>query len=381
MLYSWSLYVNPLIKQYGWEKSSISLTFSIATLLIPVFMIFASRILPKRGPTVTVLIGAVLLALGLAISSFANSLPILYIGYGVLGGIGVGLIYGVPIATSAKWFPDKKGLISGLTVAGFGMGSIIFAPVCTMLIESVGPNKTFLIQGAITLVGLAIGAPMMKVAPDGFRPEGWQPPTTGVSAVPAHDYTSSEMLRTKQYWFLLIMYLFANVAGLFIIGHASPVAQEIAGLTPIQAGAIVSVLSIANTVGRFVGGASSDKLGAAKVVSIIYALDLVLFLTLRFMTSFALIAIGIGGLAVCFGAMMGAYPSIVMDYFGTKYYSGNYAFVFLAYGIGGLVANSVVSISMTYFDGYLTAFMIIGISCAIGIIMSRISKRPKYVEG
>ena len=375
MIYSWSLYVNPLIAQHGWEKSAITLTFSITTFLIPILMIFASKTMQKIGPAKTALVGAVFLALGPVISAFATSPLMLYLGYGVCCGIGVGYIYGVPIATSVKWFPEKRGLISGLTVAGFGLGSIIFSPLCTVLIESAGLRTTFLIQGVISLVGMLIGAPMLKTAPDGYLPDGWTPPPVTTANASA-DYASSAMLKTPQYWFLLIMYLFANVAGLFIIGHASPIAQEVAGLTALQAGAIVSVLSIANTAGRFVGGAASDRWGAAKVVTAIYAVDVVLLLTLRFMTGFATIALGIGGLAVCFGAMMGAYPSIVLDFFGGKHYSTNYAFVFLAYGIGGMSASGVVSVAMSNFNGYYTAFIIIGVSCAIGCVMSRIAKKP-----
>lgn len=374
MLYSWSLYVNPLVSAHGWVKSSVTLTFSIATLVIPIVMLFAGRLLPKQGPTKTALIGAALLTVGLAISSFADTLPMLYIGYGVLGGAGVGFIYGVPIATCVKWYPDRKGLISGLVIAGFGLGSIIFAPICTALIQSIGPNKTFAVQATITIIGMLIGAPMMKAAPDGYIPEGWTPPEQK-AGTPAYNYTSSEMLRLSQYWFLLVMYLFANVAGLFIIGHASPVSQEIAGLTAVQAGVIVSVLSIANTCGRFFAGAASDKLGPARVVTIIYILNAVLFLSLRTMTSFALIAVGIAGLAVCFGGMMGVYPTLVLEYFGPKHLSSNYAFVFLAYGIGGLLANAVSSMSLSG-GSYMLAFIVIGASCVVGAVMSLIAKKP-----
>ena len=222
----------------------------------------------------------------------------------------------------------------------------------------------------------AIGAPMMKAAPDGFRPEGWILAEVTGNASASYDYSASQMLRTRQYWFLLVMYLFANMAGLFVIGHASPISQEIAGLSVTEAGLIVSVLSIANTGGRFIGGAFSDKFGAARVVTIIYALDVALLLSLRLMTSFALVAVGIGELAVCFGAMMGTYPSLVIDYFGAKHYSSNYSFVFLAYGIGGILANFVSSTSIDIGRSYVLAFFVIGVSCIIGCAMSLISKKP-----
>lgn len=374
MLYSWSLYVNPLTQTHGWARSQVTLTFSIATFLVPIVMIYAGRLLPKLGPTKTALIGAGLLTAGLITGCFATTLPLLYLGYGVLGGAGVGFIYGVPIATCVKWYPDKKGMISGLTVAGFGLGSIVFAPVCTALITTFGPNRAFLGQAAITLVGMLIGAPMMKTAPDGYAPRGWMPATSGAAGT-GGSYTSGEMLRTSQYWFLLVMYLFANVAGLFVVGHASPIGQELAGITPAQAGLIVSVLSVANTCGRFLGGTASDRFGAKRVVTVIYAANVILFLGLRFMTSFGLLACGIGALAVCFGGMMGVYPSLVLDYFGPKHYSTNYAFVFLAYGIGGLLANFVAA-GATLAGGYTLAFLVIGGACVLGCIMSLAARRP-----
>ena len=378
MLYSWSIYVNPLMEAHGWERGAVSLAMSIATLVIPISMIPAAKILAKKGPTKTALIGTIFLVLGLAIAGLTASLPLLYLGFGVFGGIGVGFIYGTPIATCVKWFPDKKGLISGLAVGGFGLGSIVFAPICTSVIASLGPNTTFLIQGAITLVGMIIAAPLMKAAPDGFKPEGWNPPAATAASGASHDYTSAEMLKTKQYWFLLIMYLFANMSGLMVIGHASPIAQAVAGLTAAQAGAIVSVLSIANTAGRFMSGALCDKLGAKRVVTIIYIVNAVLLVALQFLTNFATIALGIGGLAVCFGAMMGAYPSLVVDYFGVKYSGPNYARIFLAYGIGGIIGPQLAVRVVAATGGYTLAFVIIGASCIIGAVMSIISKKPVY---
>ena len=378
MLYSWSIYVNPLMDAHKWERGAVSLAMSIATLVIPISMIPAAKILAKKGPTKTALIGTIFLVLGLAIAGLTASLPLLYLGFGVFGGIGVGFIYGTPIATCVKWFPDKKGLISGLAVGGFGLGSIVFAPICTSVIASLGPNTTFLIQGAITLVGMIIAAPLMKAAPDGFKPEGWNPPVATAASGASHDYTSAEMLKTKQYWFLLIMYLFANMSGLMVIGHASPIAQAVAGLTAAQAGAIVSVLSIANTAGRFMSGALCDKLGAKRVVTIIYIVNAVLLVALQFLTNFATIALGIGGLAVCFGAMMGAYPSLVVDYFGVKYSGPNYARIFLAYGIGGIIGPQLAVRVVAATGGYTLAFVIIGASCIIGAVMSIISKKPVY---
>ena len=375
LLYTWSLYVNPLIEHHGWDRSGLGVTFSIATLVIPVVMIPGAKILARVGPSKTVLLGGILLVSGLILSSFSSSLPMLYLGYGILGGTGVGMIYGVPIATSLKWFPDKKGLISGIIISGFGMGSILFAPLCTIFIENLGPHQAFLFQAAVTVVGLAIGIPMLKAAPDGFVPPGFRLADQGGMAF-SYSYTPAQMLKKRQYWFLMLMYLFSNLSGLFIIGNASPISQDIAGLTVIQAGTIVSILAIANTAGRFFFGTLSDKIGAIRVVTIIYAINFVLMLSLRFMTSYALIAVGIAGIAICFGGMLGVYPALVADYFGTKHISMNYALVFLAYGVAAALVTPVAAISLNHFGDYNIAFIVIGISCGVGFLMSLISKKP-----
>lgn len=378
MLYSWSLYKNPIIKQMGWPEPAVSLTFSIATFIIPFVMIFAGSILPKLGPKKVILIGAVTMTAGLIVASLAKSPLMLQLGYGVLGGTGVGFVYGVPIATCVKWFPDKKGLITGLTVAGFGLGSIIFAPIATFLIANTGSFATFRIQALITIVGILIGVTMVRSAPNGYAPEGWTPPSSSAANAALREYSSGEMLKTPQYWFLLIMYLFANASGLMVIGHASPIAQQVAGLTPAEAGLIVSVLAIANTAGRFFAGAAVDAFGAKKVVAFVYIVNAALLVSLKFMTTFPLIALAIGGLAVCFGAMMGAYPNIVLDFFGAKSYSVNYALVFIAYGIGGVLGPQIASLSLKTGGGtYDMAFILVGMSCVIGAIMAMMAQKPK----
>ena len=378
MLYSWSLYIKPLTENYSWERADVVWTFSIAVLIIPIAMIVAGKLIHKIGPTKVIFLGAISLVTGLVVASFFKSLPALYFGYGFLGGIGVGFIYVTPVSVCAKWFPDRKGLITGLIVAGFGLGSILFTPVCQWLLGSMIPNQVFLIQAAIIVVGVIIGAPLMKLAPDGYKPAGWEPKAAAATGASSHDYTTAEMLRTSQYWFLLIMYLFANLGGLFVIGSAALIARDVASLTPELAASIVAVLAITNTIGRLVSGAAVDWLGPKRVVTIIYIAMAILFFAMQYMTNYALIAIGIGGIAVCFGAMMGAYPTLVNEFFGVKYLSTNYSFVFLAYGIGGFSAGFVYKISDSYFGGPNIAFLIIGAFCVLGVVMSLMAKKPVY---
>ena len=379
-LYTWSVYANSLMSLHSWTKVQVSWTFSIAVLFIPIAQILGGKLLHKIGPAKVIFLGAAFLVSGLAVASFIPTIPALYLGYGFLGGIGVGFIYIIPVSTCAKWFPDRKGLVTGLIVAGFGLGSILFTPLCLWLLKSMTAHSVFLVQAAIIVTGIIIGAPLMKIAPDGYSPKGWTPASTAAdgTATPSHNYTTPEMLRTRQYWFLLVMYLFANLGGLFVIGSASPIAQTVANLSPELAGSIVVVLAIVNTIGRLISGAAVDKLGAARVVTIVYTGMAALFFSMPFMTTYALIAMGIGGVALCFGAIAGAYPTLVNEYFGVKYLSTNYSFVFLAYGIGGFSASFVYGISERFFGGLSMTFTIIGICCVIGVVMSLLAKKPVY---
>ena len=386
MLYSWSIYVNPLLDKYpAWTRTSVSFTFSITTLLIPILMIPAGKRMDKEGPRKVAMMGACFLTAGLLISSVAKSIPLLYIGYGVLNGFGVGHIYGVPIATCARWFPDKKGFISGMSVAGFGLGSIIFSPLGRSLIDKFGdPQPVFRVQALITIIGMIIGASLLKPAPEGYKPAGWNPPATAAGSTGNHEYTSGEMIKTGPYWILLITYMIANIAGLTIIGHASPIAQEVAKLTPADAALVVSFLAIANLGGRFAGGLGADKIGAKNVITIIFIVSTILLLLMNTFTNKGLITLGICGIGACFGATMGTYPSIIADYFGLKYYSTNYAFLHLGYGFGGIIGNVMAAASISKaaatpgMGTYTLCFIIMGIATIIGIVMSRTTKAPVY---
>lgn len=298
-LYTWSVFQKPIQDIFGWSTTQVSLAFSINLAMIPILMIIAGRFLPKYGPTKMVIIGAAVLSLGLLIASRTTSLGMLYLGYGIFGGAGIGISYGIPIATCVKWFPDKRGMISGLAVAGFGLGSVFYAPVATRLIASYGPLTTFFLQAIYTIVGVIIGGKLMKAAPEGYIPEGWTPPTVkaGQTGPSKYDFTPREMLRTPQYYFLLIMYTFANIAGLMIIAHASPIGQQVANLTPIEAGLIVSILAIVNTFGRLFWGTISDKIGRMRVVFIMYVISAVTMFSLNALSNFWLYALGVGFVA------------------------------------------------------------------------------------
>lgn len=379
-LYTWSVFQKPIEKMFGWSAPEVSLAFSINLFMIPILMIVAGRVLPKYGPTKMAIAGAAVLSIGLIVASRTTNIAILYIGYGLLGGAGIGIAYGIPIATCVKWFPDKRGMISGLAVAGFGLGSVFYAPVAIKLVAAFGPLKTFFFQAFYTIIGAAIGAMLMRPAPEGYLPPGWTPPVVkaGQTGPTKYDFTTKEMLRTPQYYFILIMYTFANIAGLMIIGHASPIGQQVANLTPAAAGTIVSVLAMVNTLGRLFWGTISDKLGRMKVVFIMYVISAVAMFTMNLMTTYFLYAIGVSLIAFCFGGAMGTFPSITADFYGAKHVSVNYGLVFLAYSAGAIIGPRLAAVVKEASGGnYGLAFLITGALCTVGAIMALAAKAPK----
>ncbi|MCD6486764.1 MAG: OFA family MFS transporter [Syntrophobacterales bacterium] len=382
-LYTWSVFQKPIQEAFNWSTPQVSLAFSINLAMIPFFMILAGRQLERFGPTKMVIAGASVLSTGLLIASQTSSLAMLYIGYGVFGGAGIGITYGIPIATCIKWFPDKRGMISGLAVAGFGLGSVFYAPVAALLVENYGPFTTFFWQAVYTIVGVSIGGKLMKEPPSGYIPEGWKGPETNTGNLKTnkYDFTPKEMLKTPQYYFLLVMYTFANIAGLMIIAHASPIGQQIANLSPIQAGSIVSILAIVNTIGRIFWATLSDKTGRMRALFIMYVISAVTMFSMNALGSFWLYALGVSLIAFCFGGAMGTFPSIAADFYGPKHVGVNYGFIFLAYSGGALIGPRLAAVVVESSGGnYQIAFLITGILCSIGAIMALLARMPKVPE-
>src|SRR3954451_14467786 len=208
-VYAWSVFRVPLSKQFGWSISEVTLTFTISIFVLGFAAFFSGLWLNSRGPRIVALTGGALYGLGVFLASFSHSLSWLYLSYGVIGGIGLGLGYIVPVAVLVKWFPDRRGLITGIAVGGFGAGALITAPVATQLIQSIGVLHTFAYLGIGYLIVTAIAGWFMQNPPDGWKLEGWAPTTTETSHRATRDLTLSEALKTWQ-WYALWLLLFLN---------------------------------------------------------------------------------------------------------------------------------------------------------------------------
>ena len=373
IVYIWSIFRTPMEQKFGWSTSDISFAFAINIMMIPTLMIAGGYIMQKVGPRITAILGGLLVFTGMLITSFSTELWMLWIGYGLFVGGGVGVSYGVPVATLVKWFPDKRGLITGLAVGTLGFGSIVFTQVGYFLMESIGVMETFAALGVIILSGVFLGALLMRSAPDGYAPSGWTPPPpkTGQNFITTHDYTPKDILRTPQYYSIFIMYAFISIAALVILGHASPIGQSIAGLTPLEASTVVSILGLFNSGGRIVLGGVSDKFGRMRTMAGIFLLCGVAMVLMQHMTSFVLYAFAASAVAFSFGGAAGVFPSITADTFGPKYVGVNYGVVLMAYGIGGIIGPLMAAkIKEASGGDYTMAFWISAALCLIGAILS-----------
>jgi OFA family oxalate/formate antiporter-like MFS transporter len=396
-----------------WSNTDLALPSMLVLLFFGLATIFAGRVQDKIGPRYVAMTGAVLLGLGLMLASFSNSLFMFTLGFGVIGGIGIGAAYVCPIATCVKWFPDKRGLISGLAVAGFGAGGLVFAPVAKALILSVGVMNMFLYLGGIFFVIVMIGAQFMITPPAGYCPPGWTPPTaTGNAAACATgvDYTWQEMIRTPQFWLLWISYFAGCSAGFLIIMNTVNIWQSFSILNlapkfPTIPGAVyldiitkgttaVMAISVVNALGRIIWGKVSDSIGRKNTLYIMFLYGGVVMLSLNWLTSFPLFLFGVMSVGFCFGGFLGLYPAVTADYFGTKHMGVNYGCMFMAYGVAGLfgpwIAPKLMRIvqevpfeslvagvvtTKTYAAGnYISSFIIAGVMCLASILLVWIVK-------
>jgi MFS transporter, OFA family, oxalate/formate antiporter len=380
-VYAWSVFRVPLAEAYGsgTSVSAVNTTFSIAILSLGFAAFFGGLWMGRSGPRIVALTAGVLYGIGIFLASFASqSLFILYVTYGLMAGIGIGLGYIVPLATLIKWFPDKRGFITGLAVAGFGAGALLTAPIAKILVQSVGLFPTFRILGVIYFVMVVGAAFLMKNPPEGWKPEGWEPDTTERSDRSGVDFELGGALKTWQ-WYTLWAMLFLNVsAGIAIIAEADPIAQEIAGVGAATAALLVSLISIGNGVGRFLWAWLSDAIGRKWVFLVMYLLQAVLFILLPIVgASFFLLAAICVVIVSCYGGGFGTMPAFNADYFGPTNVGKIYGLMITAWGFGGVLGPILISRIIDSTGSYTAAFYIIAGILLVSSILPFIIRPPK----
>src|ERR1700720_2302229 len=331
-VYAWSVFRVPLTKQFGWSISQVTLTFTISIFVLGFAAFFGGLWLNRKGPRIVALTGGVFYGVGVFLASFTHSLAWLYISYGLIGDIGLGLGYIVPVAVLVKWFPDKRGLITGIAVGGFGAGALITAPVATRLIQSVAVLSTFAYLGIGYLIVTIISGSFMQNPPDGWKPEGWSPTARETSERAGHDFVLSEALKTWQWWALWLLLFLNTCAGISVISQEAPIFQELTKVSAVVAGGMVGVASLGNAVGRVFWAWASDLITRRATFFVMFLLQVLLFWFLPSVASASLMTIVTFVVLMCYGGGFGTMPAFTADYFGPKNVGPIYGLMLTAWG-------------------------------------------------
>jgi MFS transporter, OFA family, oxalate/formate antiporter len=362
-VYAWSVFREPLAQAYGGASvTAVNTTFSITIFTLGFAAFVGGLWMGRSGPRIVALTAGVLYGLGIFLAGFAqSSLFLLYLTYGLIAGAGIGLGYIVPVATLIKWFPDKRGFITGIAVAGFGGGAFVTALIAKQLVLAVGSFRTFTILGIIYLVMVVGSALFMRNPPEGYRPPGWEPEESGGSDEASDvNYDLGGSLKTWQ-WFALWALLFLNVtAGIAIITEAAPIAQTVSGVSAVVAASLVSIISVGNALGRFFWAWLSDAIGRKWVFFVMFLLQAVLLVLLPALgASFALLAILTFIIVSCYGGGFGTMPAFTADYFGPANVGKIYGLILTAWSFGGVLGPLLISYVIDSTDSYSLAFFIL----------------------
>lgn len=378
-IYSWSVFVNPLKEVFSYTTTQTQIIFSLALATFALTMIFAGKLQDKRGPRSVATLGGVVLGAGYLFASFTGgNFPLLALAVGVIGGAGIGLSYVCPIAACVKWFPDKRGMVTGLAVAGFGAGAWIFAKIAANLIDAYGVLTSFKYLGAIFMLSVVVGAQLLSNPPAGWKPTGWNPPEPNSRISSTEDFEWQDMIKLRQFWMLWIMFVFGAAAGLLVIGILKPYGVH-GGLSAAAAANAVGVLALFNGAGRIVWGAVSDKIGRKNTMTLMFLLQGMMMFALITMGSTEMtLAIAAAWIGFNFGGNLALFPSTTADFFGTKNVGINYGLMFTAYGVAGIAGPVLAGSVFDMTGNYMWAFIPSGAACLVAAGISLGLKSPRY---
>ena len=343
ILYSWSVFRGPLEQLHGWTRAQSVMPYRYSLLAFAAGMIVAGFWQDRKGPRIVASVGGFLLALGCLVAGMLHeTVEGLVVGYGLIAGVGVGFAYVTPIDMCVKWFPDKRGMIVGLAVMGFGLGPLVFGPWLEWMIgkDVAGMNasipRTFFVLAGVFLVGVVGAAQLYAVPPAGWKPAGWQGGAAGGTGL---EMQAGEMVRSVKFYVLWGIYFLGTSVGLTAIGEASPLLREAAkGGAMMTAGAGLGVMSIFNGLGRLGWGSVSDRFGRLTAVLGMCATSVfACAVVLRVSDTFTSLLVGLCLVAFSYGGFLALMPAMTADFFGAKYVGANYGIVFSAWGICGFL--------------------------------------------
>jgi len=379
-VYAWSVFRNPLTKQFGWSIAQITWTFTICIFVLGIAAFFGGLWLNRKGPRIVAFTAAFLYGLGVFLASFsAHKLWWLYLSYGVISGTGLGFGYIVPIAVLVKWFPDRRGLITGIAVSGYGAGALVTAPVAQQLIQTVGVLKTFAYLGIAYFIVILAAGFFMQNPPVGWTPKGWTPTATQTAQRAKADYTISSALARWQWWAMWLLLFLNTSAGISLISQEAPIFQKLTSASAVVAAGMVGIVSIGNSVGRIFWAWVSDAITRRWALAVMYFFQFGLFWLLPSLTSVAVITAVSFVILMCYGGGFGTMPAIAADYFGSKNVGPIYglmltSFSFASYFGPQLLVKMLGPVG-SYTRGLHTIAFIMLISTVLPIIVSPLKEK------
>jgi len=417
-IYAWSVFTPELTNidgSYKFSAGQAAWIFSAGLFVFALVMIWAGRKLASLGPQKLAMAGGIVLGAGYILAGiFGNSFLPQLLFIGIIGGAGIGLAYVVPIAVGVKWFPDRKGMLTGLAVAGFGFGATIWVKWAgswgggllnnLQLFGFDGVRSVFVLYGIIFAIMVLLGSLVMKDPPKGWLPKGYTPPSTNSAKAAGHvNFDSNEMLKTPQFYMLFMTFVFSALAGLMVIycinlfgidaltfsklgslDSANPDFKTTVEWASAIAGTAMAVYAILNGLGRIIWGVISDKIGRKLSIFLMCLLQGIIMLLLFKMgahTTTLIAAAAIIGFN--FGGNFALFPAATADFFGNSTVGKNYGYVFFGYGIAGIAGPQIAGLFKDAAkgagtpDAWLTPFIIAGIACIAGAVLILLAKAPK----
>ena len=376
-IYAWSVFSGAMAEYFNSTMgmkvtpADLAIVYTIANSVGPVTMICGGWFNDKIGPKKVILVGGIMWGLGMFLSGFATSIGFLIVTYGLIGGLGLGMAYGSTISTCVKFFPDKRGLVGGITTAVYGMSSVILPPVVTVVVKNTDATFAFKAVGIVFMVLIAVSCMFLEQCPDGYKPEGWEP-TAGVAGTAPVNKNWKGMLTTPVFYVMLLLLTCGAFTGMMIISQAAAVAQNMIGMDAVAASLAVSVLALFNALGRIVAGTLSDRLGRINTLMIACIIAVIGLLCLfnSGKGNVALFYVGLSVVGISFGSFMGVYPGFTADQFGPKNNSVNYGIMFIGFALAGYFGPQIMRNTFQATGEYRNAFIYAMIFAVAGVILT-----------
>ena len=352
-LYAWSAFSGELANSNGWDYGQVSFAYSLQLVVLVLMGIVGGGLLQKVGPRKLITVAGIMWGMGWLLTGFSVSIPMLYLVFGVLTGTASSFGYNPCTVTAVRWYPDKKGFASGMVVGVCGLASLFVAPFANMLLTKFSVMTAFKIVGGLFLLLSLATTWYLDNPPEGWMPEGYDAPASENNV----GRTWREMLKDPRCYILWATLLCASVGGLMLIGHASRIGQEVAGMTASQAAMLVGIMAVANFLGRLILGSMSDKIGRYNVVILTMVVGAVDMLFMAKTGSFIGFVISIVIVSLCFSGTLATYSALSSDVFGPKYNGINYSIIFTGYGAAGVVGPMVATYLHGLSGSYNNAFL------------------------